>query len=119
MRNLSFFLTQDQFRARTKTVTRRKGTWWSTVLKPGTLLCGVEKAQGVKKGGLVRMGTIRVVSVDVERLWPCGSVLESAREGFPEMTWAEFAQMFCKHMGGDLDQIVTRIEFEYVDEALT
>lgn len=119
MRNMSFALTTEQIRNRTKTVTRRKGVWWARVLKPGTLLCAVEKSQGIKKGGLVRLCVIRVVSVRTEQLVEpriVGIRLESAREGFPELKWEEFVAMFCRHMGGKPDQIVTRIEFEYTDE---
>lgn len=122
MRNLSFALTTAQVRARAKTVTRRRGTWWHRVLRPGDLLCAVEKSQGIKRGGLVRLGTIRVVSVRTEGLdamlhdMEYGDA-EAIREGFPEMVGAAFVQMFCRHMGGDRSQIVTRIEFEYVDGA--
>lgn len=123
MRNLSFALTTRQMRERTKTVTRRKGTWWSKVLKPGDLVCAVEKSQGIPKGGLVRLGVIRVVSVRTE---PLNAILdapwdlpkpaeECAREGFPEMSPVDFVFMFCRHMGGDGAQIVTRIEFEHVE----
>ena len=122
MRNLSFALTTRQIRERSKTVTRRRGTFWARVLKPGDLVCAVEKSQGIAKGGLVRLGVIRVVSVRTEAL---SELLaderpydehEEAREGFPEMTADQFVSMFCKHMGGDEGQLVTRIEFEYVEE---
>lgn len=113
MRNLSFALTTRQMRDRTKTVTRRRGTYWARVLKPGDLVCAVEKSQGIKRGGLVRLGVIRVVSVRHESL---GKVTDAdtVREGFPGMGCLDFAEMFCRHMGGDLMQIVTRIEFEHV-----
>lgn len=114
MRNLSFALTTRQMRDRTKTVTRRKGTYWARVLKPGDLVCAVEKSQGIPKGGLVRIGVILVVSVEVQNLWPMAEG-DCAREGFPEMTDVEFAAMFCRHMGGTADQIITRIEFEHVE----
>ena len=129
MRNISFALTTAQVRARTKTVTRRRGTWWARVLKPGDLLCAVEKSQGIPKGGLVRLGTIRVASVRTERLnlvsdpgplageyGPHGFD-ETAREGFPGWGGGAFVKMFLEHMGGDYRQVVTRIEFEYVDGA--
>lgn len=127
MRNLSFALTTRQMRARTKTVTRRRGTWWARVLKPGDLLCAVEKSQGIKKGGLVRLGVIRVRSVHVVTLdYPIVNGLsqseqadEAAREGFPHLTWDEFVQMFCADVGGRPFQVVTRIEFEYVEEPCT
>ncbi len=58
-RNMSFSMTTAQFRARTKTVTRRLG-WWN--LKPGDVIMGVEKAMGLKKGEKVkRLGRIRIV----------------------------------------------------------
>ncbi len=44
---MSFRLTAEQMRARTKTVTRRLG--WSS-LKPGDIVQPVEKAQGLRKG---------------------------------------------------------------------
>ncbi len=127
MRNISFALTTRQFRDRTKTVTRRRGVWWSTVLRPGTLLCGVEKSQGIKKGGLVRLGVIRVVGVEVQALYEIQNYGnprsrtddgrgECAREGFPGMIGEEFIEFFCRHMGGDYTQPVTRIEFEYVTQ---
>lgn len=126
MRNLSFSLTTQQVRdsyalvARgerpLKDVTRRRGTWWAKVLKMGDILCAVEKSQGIAKGGLVRLGTICVASVRVENLWPL-SAEECVREGFPDLTPSEFALMFMGHMGGTADQLVTRIEFVYVEEA--
>lgn len=124
MRNLSFALTTAQMRARTKTVTRRKGTWWAGVLKPGDLVCAVEKSQGIKKGGLVRLGTIRIVSVRVERLDDIELLQnhgndECEREGFPLMLGRGFVVMFCKHMGGNQLQSVTRIEFEHVESAVS
>ena len=45
MRHISFFLTQSQVRARTKSVTRRLA--WKNV-KAGDLMLGVVKAQGLK-----------------------------------------------------------------------
>ena len=38
------------------------------------------------------------------------------REGFPAMTQRQFVEMFKQHNGGLRDQVVTRIEFEYVEE---
>ena len=72
-RHMSFSMTTAQFRARTKTVTRRFGWWF---LKPGDLVMGVEKSQGLKKGEkVVRLGLIRIVSVRTEPL----KVLERVR----------------------------------------
>ena len=121
MRNISFALTTQQVRARTKTVTRRRGTWWSKVLKPGQHVCAVVKSQGIKAGKIERLGVLRIVSVTTENLCaledrPCAGMVDTEREGFPGMTAEEFIEMFCKHMGGPTNQTVTRIEFEYTEE---
>ncbi len=65
-RNISFMHTQEQFRRQTKTITRRLG--WR-FLKPGDILNGCEKCQGLKRGEKIRvLGQIRVISVSEERL---------------------------------------------------
>lgn len=111
MRNMSFSLTTEQIRNRTKTVTRRRG--WK-FLKPGDLLNACVKCMGLKPGEQVeKLAVIRVVMVTHEELQVCTDS-DAAREGFPQMTGAEFVEMFCRHMGGDRYQQVTRIEFEFV-----
>lgn len=117
-RNISFALTTEQITNRTKTVTRRKG--WK-FLKAGDVLNACVKCMGLKPGEQIeRLGKIRVVDARRESLDemirdPKYGDQEASLEGFPEMTGAEFVAMFCEHMGGDVDQEVTRIEFEYVD----
>lgn len=114
MRLMSFALTTPQFRTRTKTVTRRLG--WRHA-KVGDIFMGVEKAMGRKKGEpLVKLGMIRVTDVRRE---PLDAITKEdvVREGFPGMYPSEFTAMFCKHMGCGGSDEVTRIEFEYVDEA--
>lgn len=114
-RNMSFFLTTAQFRARTKTVTRRLGWLFAKV---GDVVMGVEKGQGIPKGGKVkRLGLIRIVSVRRERLSRIADegMAGTRAEGFPEMTPWDFTGMYCKHNGGERWQTVTRIEFEYLD----
>ena len=112
-RNMSFQMTTDQYRNRTKTVTRRLG-WWN--LKPGEICNGVEKAQGLKKGEkMVVMGQHRIVSSQPEMLCTIDQN-EVIREGFPGMTPKEFVAFFleghkCKN--GALE-MVNRIEFEYL-----
>ena len=110
-------MTKDQVRARTKDVTRRTGWVW---LKPGTLLQGVEKGMGLKKGEkVVPLATIRVVDVRRERLdelvnterGDYGTV-EMAREGFPGMDPQDFMLRYLPDTAPD--ELVTRIEFEYV-----
>lgn len=103
MRNMSFSITTRQFIERTKWVSRRNG--W-IFLKPRDLVCGVEKAMGLKKGQKInRLGIIRILSARREalnRIDQAACILE----GFPEMSPTYFI--------GNPDQIVTRIEFEYV-----
>lgn len=115
MRNISFMLTQEQVKNRSKTVTRRNG--WR-FLKAGDLLQGVNKAQGLKKGEHpVKLCVIRVESVQLEPLHLI-SAGDLIREGFPQMTKDEFITMFCKsHKGVDRLSMVTRIEFSYVDDS--
>lgn len=121
-RNISFALTTEQFRNRTKTVTRRLG--WK-FLKPGDVLCGCVKCMGLKPGERIeRLGFIRVVSVRRERLSKMTSFLsygfqETTREGYPDGSHKHFpsvfVDMFCSAMGCEPTDEVTRIEFEYLD----
>lgn len=118
MRNISFFLTQQQIRDRTKTVTRRQG--WAGA-KPGERLQGVVKAQGLKPGEKIeKLAVIEVVSNRPEPLnkmerQPEYGKSECVKEGFPEMDGEEFVEMFCEHMKHQPDWPVNRIEFKYVD----
>lgn len=116
--NISFSLTKPQFRNKTKTVTRRLG--WKNV-KPGQVLQGVEKQQGLKKGEHVRpMGMIRVKSVRREPLrrlilQRSYGKREVIKEGFPNMTPEEFVRFFlATHKRVTLDTDLTRIEYEYL-----
>lgn len=110
-RNMSFMLTTDQIRNRTKTVTRRLG--WD-FLKPGDVLNACVKCQGLKKGEHPEViCQIRVVRKSREEL-ATTSTGDAGREGFPGMTGGEFVEMFCRHMKCEPTQIVNRIEFEYL-----
>jgi len=115
-RNMSFSMSVEAVRNRTKTVTRRLA-WWD--LEPGTILCAVEKAQGLKKGEKVkRLGYIRVLRADWEPLQDMheyGSH-ETTREGFPGMGINSFIDMFCRANKCEPEDWVNRIEFEYVEE---
>lgn len=137
MRNISFMMTMEQVRrsfamaaavlksgaARPvplKDVTRRDG--WD-FLNVGDQLRACEKCQGLGPGGkIVRLGVIEVVSIRYEPLQrmldnPIYGAEECRREGFPEMTPAEFVAFFCKgHKGVTPASIVTRIEFKYVEQ---
>lgn len=119
MRNMSFMLTTEQIKNRTKTVTRRLG--WR-FLKPGDLIQAIEKGQGLKKGETVkRLAVLCVEKVSVE--WMSDfreredSHAETRREGFPYMTPEEFYVFFRKsHPNPSSDDLlVTRIEFSYVE----
>ena len=112
MRNMSFFATPAQFRARTKTVTRR-GAWW--FLKSGDIVMGVEKSQGLGKGGkIVRMGPIRIVSTRTE---PLSDITQDdvIAEGFPDWTPSNFIDSYMKAYKCGEDEPVNRIEFEYLE----
>ncbi len=111
-RNMSFMLTKDQIKNQTKTVTRRKG--WN-FLKPGDILNACYKCQGLKKGEKVeKLCQIRVLSVSNESLLLIARRGECSKEGFPGIKPYEFVEMFCREMGGDDEQMVNRIEFEYI-----
>lgn len=123
-RNISFSMTTDQVRNRTKTVTRRVGWWY---LKAGTILNACVKCMGLKKGEKPeRICQIRVVDVWQEPLYgltdstqfPEYGKSEVEKEGFPDMSPREFVTMFCKsHKGCTKNSLVTRIEFEYLENA--
>lgn len=118
-RNISFALTTDQFRNRTKTVTRRTG--WKN-LKPGQRLMGCVKCMGLKKGEKPEcLGLIEVVSVRFERLDRMITNLDYGREevikeGFPQMSPLDFVLMFCDHHAGcHFETEITRIKFKYCE----
>ncbi len=116
MRNMSFFLTTEQARNKSKRVTRRLG--WAN-LKPGERVQQVVKGQGLKKGEHPeKIHQIEIISnvpqpLDCMLYEPYGKP-ECRREGFPGMTGAEFVEMFCAHNGCDPTAIVNVIAFEYV-----
>lgn len=114
-RAMSFALTKEQIRNRTKTVTRRLG--WQ-LLKPGDLIVAVEKVRGLKKGDkLKKVGLLRCIKNDAVQLNGSSLTAEDVdREGFPGGDPIDFAAMFCRNMKCDRDVMVQRIEFEYVDE---
>lgn len=110
MRNISFFLTKQQFIDGSKDVTRRK-SW--VFLKPGDVLMAVEKAQGLKKGEKIKkLGPLQVLDANPE---PLNAITQNEviREGFFDMNPAEFIDMFCKsHKGVTPETVITRIEFK-------
>jgi len=118
MRNMSFSMTTDEIRARTKIVTRRFG--WS-FLKPGDRVQAVEKAMGLKKGEKVKpLAVLEVVSLRSEPLKrmideSSYGEAEVIREGFAELSPSGFVAMLCSHYGVTPAATVNRIEFRYME----
>jgi hypothetical protein len=119
-RNMSFALTTEQIRNRTKTVTRRVG--WG-FLNPGDIVNACVKCMGLKPGEKVqRLAQIRVVRTRIEPLsrmiqQPEYGAVEATKEGFPDWTGEQFVEMFMEHMTAKFstNTLVNRIEFEYVE----
>lgn len=111
MRNISFSITLESFNNRTKTVTRRLG--WS-FLKPGDVLMGVEKAQGIKKGELKRLHEIVKVGWQPLEQMHFYGVHEVTSEGFSSLSVDGFINMFCSKMDCTPDTMVNRIEFKHL-----
>ena len=113
MRNMSFSMTTEQVRARTKTVTRRLG--WSN-LKAGDLVCAVVKGMGLKKGEKVEpLVVIEIVSIRAERLIAIDDQ-DVAREGYPNKGRVWFVDKFCKAMACGPSKVIRRIEFKYRED---
>ena len=118
-RNMSFALTTEEIRNRTKTVTRRVG--WG-FLRPGDIVNACVKCMGLKSGEKVqRLAQIRIVRTRIEPLsrmidQPEYGASEAAKEGFPGWSGDQFVDMFMDHVPAsfDTDTLVNRIEFEYV-----
>jgi len=112
-RNMSFAMTTEQIKNKTKIVTRRYG--W-IFLKPGDLVQPVEKAMGLKPGEKMKKigGLIRIVSTYQE---PLSFITHSdvVLEGFPDWTADQFIQMLVDHYKVDPMKEVNRIQFEYLD----
>lgn len=112
-RLMSVALTEDQVRARKKTVTRRLG--WK-FLDPGDRVTLCRKVMGRKKGEpLVRVCDVEIVDVRRERLWDITQE-DVEREGFPAWSPLDFVEFFCEHMKTYPKVQVTRIEWRYLDD---
>ena len=109
--NMSFTKTKQQFRDKTKTVTRRPRKTWLK-LKVGDIVQGIVQGQGLAKGAKVeRLHRIRILSKRPELL--CWATPDDiAKEGFPGMGLFEFV---CDIYGGLLTDEVWRIEFEHLE----
>ena len=111
-RLMAVSLTENQVRARTKTVTRRAG--W-LMLRPGDQLTLCRKVMGRRRGEpLERIASVEVRSVRREPL-DAITAADVAAEGFPHMTPAEFIDFFCRsHRGCQPSSEITRIEWRYL-----
>ena len=115
-RNMSFMMTTEQIKNRTKTVTRRIG--WE-FLKSGDILNAVKKCQGLKKGEKIeKLGTIRIISIKREPL-DCITYTDVIKEGFenhPAVYGSPtcFVDFFCSHNNCIPKTEITRIEFEHI-----
>jgi hypothetical protein len=109
---MSFSLTIEQMRNKTKTVTRRNGWWF---LRPGDIVNAVEKAMGLKKGEKIKkIGQIRIIDTNKIQVSQIDRQ-DLIREGLPYMSPAEFVDFFCKnHHGCSPDTIINRITFEHL-----
>lgn len=112
-RLMSVSLTEDQVRARTKTITRRQG--WS-YLRPGERLTLCRKVMGRRCGEpLVRIVDVEVLDIRREPL-DAITADDVRAEGFPDMTPTQFVEFFCAtHKGCTPSSEVTRIHWRYLD----
>lgn len=118
MPNMSFALTANQYKAKTKTVTRRNG-WKHIVI--GRVYNGVNKVMGFKKG---EKPVIFGRHIPTSSRWePLRRLIdepeygrqEVIKEGFPDWTPEQFVEMYCTHNKCTPETLVNRIEFEYAD----
>jgi hypothetical protein len=108
---MSFMLTKEQVRNRTKTVTRRLG--WA-FLKPGDIVNAVEQGMGLKKGEKVKkICQLRIKSTRLEPLYQITKE-ECVKEGFPNMFPQDFIFTFRRLNKVRATQSVNRIKFGYV-----
>ena len=110
-RNMSFALTTEQFKNRTKIVTRRFA-WWFLV--PGDVVMGVEKGMGLKKGETVtRLGLIQIFHTRAE---PLSTITKEdvALEGFPGRSPEWFVKMMVTHHRCKPDKLINRIQYTYL-----
>lgn len=129
-RLMSVALTEPAVRDRRKTVTRRLG--WKT-LKPGDRLTLCRKVMGRKRPDgmvepLIRIAEVEVVDVRREQLWHITDE-DIAREGVDPALFVDcytdtgqptaqaWVTWFCEQMDVRPDDLVTRIEWRYLDGA--
>lgn len=111
MKNMSFFMTTQQFIDGTKDVTRRFG-WWN--LKVGERVRAVKKAMGLKKGE--RMEALGIIEIVSTRREPLQHITrdDCRREGFPDFEPQQFIEFLSQHYGVHPASVINRIEFKKV-----
>lgn len=121
---MSVSLTAPAVERRSKTVTRRLG--W-TFLRPGDRLTLCRKVMGRRKGEpLERLAEVEVTDVRRERLWDITDddiVREAVDPALFGETYTDtgrptvgaWVEWFCEEMDVRPDDMVTRIEWRYVD----
>lgn len=111
--NMSFAETTPQVLDETKDLTRRN--CWAR-LKSGQLFWAVKKTMGLRKGEKIqRLKLCRCISNRRERL-DAITPNDVIREGFPEWTTEQFIEFYCAFNNKRRDCMVSRIEFEYVQQ---
>lgn len=116
-RLMSVAFTEQAVRDRRKTVTRRAGWLFA---KPGDRITLCRKVMGRKPGEPIeRLVDVEVISVRRE---PLAAITpdDVAREGFPDLTPAEFVdRFFVRAQRMSPGDMVTRIEWRYLEGEAT
>jgi hypothetical protein len=116
MRMISFALTPEQCRARTKTETRRTG--WGFARERDKLL-GVSKVMGFRKGESITDVAELFGVIEIERLYrePLNSITQESvtAEGFPDLTPEQFVERFLAHARNMLPRdLITVVRFRWL-----
>jgi hypothetical protein len=114
MRNVSFFHTQAQYRARTKTETRRQ--WKKLWIPAGVQFMGVVKGQGIPAGQKIE----RIhPSTVLETCWQHIDMISPESviaEGFPEWSPEQFVEFYCDMNKAYHKQLCARLVFKHDKE---
>lgn len=107
---LDFPYTKKYIKNRVQTVTHRVEC---PDIQPGDLFIACEKFEDNEPCNILRHHQLRVVNKREEKL--CNISQEDIyKEGFPNVTIAEYLDLFKRRYKCKDEQVVTRIEFKYV-----
>ncbi len=117
-RRMSFSATTAAVLNQTKTVTRRRPhTWTEDRCPPGTQLIAVEKTMGLSKG--THQTILAHIEITSNRVEPLRQILVEPdgpqAEGFDRIEDFFDAWQNLHHGSVDLDQLVRRIDFRYLN----